>query len=228
MNAFTFLLCVLMHEVTGQIKDISPARILVPQRIVSENSNLHVICSTFGFKKNTPVYVYLCNNGTGVERLSQKPEENDSTFTLTKVTPTDSGEYSCVHSISEYKPDEVNATGINSIGIHVLANFQPANLTLSSPSSVSQGAKVEFVCSLPYVLQTLDDCGSVQSYLMRDRAIYQVQGFDVKQREARFVIQDAVQKDSGLYSCVVRPSQCFKDAERLTGNNAVILQVQKG
>ncbi|KAK7913462.1 hypothetical protein WMY93_013673 [Mugilogobius chulae] len=220
-----------MTEVKGQPSDVFAARILAPQNVFSEGSNLYVFCSTFGFKKHTTVFVYLCNNGTGVKKQLQKSDENDSTFIISDVTPKNSGEYSCVFSEKEYIPSKVNATGKNKIQILVIASFHPADLSLSGEGSapVQQGARTEFVCSLPNVLQTWGNCSYVQSYLMREKAIYQVQGFDVMQKEARFVIQDVVERDSGQFSCVVRPSQCFReDEERLAGNNILVLQVKEG
>uniref|UniRef100_A0AAV2LTR0 Ig-like domain-containing protein n=2 Tax=Knipowitschia caucasica TaxID=637954 RepID=A0AAV2LTR0_KNICA len=126
-----------------------------------------------------------------------------------------------------YEPAMVHAIGHNVINISVIANVVAADLSLLGPPSISQGARVTFVCSLPNVLQTMGDCDSVQSYLMRDGVILQVQGFELKNSSATFVIQDIVQRDAGQYSCVVRPSQCFKqDEDRVTGNNVINLQVK--
>lgn len=43
--------------------------------------------------------------------------------------------------------------------------------------------------------------------------------------KANFAVKDAMQRDSGHYSCLVLPSQCFRE-DRLTGNNEVALRVR--
>lgn len=103
------------------IADIFPAKILVPQKIVTENSDFSVTCSTFGFKKQPEVvYVYLCKDGLGIQSLIQKQDVTDTTFTLSQVAIQNSGNYSCVYSKNQYSPSEVTKRGDNVISILVV------------------------------------------------------------------------------------------------------------
>lgn len=100
--------------------DISPARILVQQKTLSENSDLYLTCSTFGSKKHTKVFVYLCKDDRGFKKMSQREDQNDSTFIISKVDTRHSGNYSCVYSKTEYSLTEVAKRGSNIIQILVI------------------------------------------------------------------------------------------------------------
>lgn len=84
-----------------------------------------------------------------------------------------------------------------------------------------------FKCIVSGPLQTLGECQLIHSYLMRNETILQVQAFNVARMEAKFTIEGAVVRDSGLYSCVVLPSKCIQEREKtLYGNNAVLVEVK--
>lgn len=104
--------------------EIVPVRILSQQKSISENSNLYVTCSTFGFKKNQQkVFVYLCKDGLGILKLVQKQDQHDTTFTMYNVGRNYSGNYSCAYSRAEYKPSEVATKGHNIIQILVIGKY---------------------------------------------------------------------------------------------------------
>ncbi|KAM7014909.1 uncharacterized protein LKV04_012367 [Tautogolabrus adspersus] len=115
--------------------------------------------------------------------------------------------------------------GHNIIEILVIANFLPADISVSGASTVSEGDYVEFRCTLSVTLQTIRKCQLIHSYLRRNDSILQVQTFNVTKMEAIFTIQGTAMRDSGHYSCVVLPSTCIKKHE-IYGNNAVILEVK--
>ncbi|XP_026149938.1 uncharacterized protein LOC113122663 [Mastacembelus armatus] len=252
MNTFIILLCVFTKQVTSQTNDIFPARILAHQKTISENSDLHVTCSTFGFKKDIMVYVYLCKDGRGISGLLQKQDQADTIFSVYRVGRHHSGNYSCVYSKREYNSSKVVMRGHNIIQILVIckylyayevlchchflplnfclrhaANFLPADISTIGPSTVSKGDVVEFRCTFSDTLQTLGECQLIQSYLRKNETIFQVQAFNVTQMEATFTIIDAVMRDSGHYSCVVLPTKCIQENEKkLYGNNVVLLEVK--
>ncbi|CAJ1049062.1 uncharacterized protein LOC110000228 [Xyrichtys novacula] len=123
----------------------------------------------------------------------------------------------------------VTKRGHNIIQILVIANFLPAVISLLGSSTVTEGNYVEFKCTLSVTLQTLGECQLIQSYLQRDEAILQVGAFNVTQRKTTFVIQGAVTRDSGHYSCVVLPSKCIQEQQKMIhGENKVELQVTGG
>lgn len=102
------------------LTDMSPARILVQQKTISESSDLYATCSTFGFKKQIMVYVYLCKDDRLYEKIQQKSDQYDTMFTISSVGLNVSGNYSCVYSTNEYLPDQVAKRGENIIQIQVI------------------------------------------------------------------------------------------------------------
>ncbi|XP_031137407.1 uncharacterized protein LOC116037602 isoform X2 [Sander lucioperca] len=226
MNTITILLCVLANQVTSQTNDIFPARILAQQKAISEDSDLYVTCSTFGFKKQIVVYVYLCKDDIWINKNMQKPDQNDTTFMIHSVGLHNSGNYSCVYSIWNNSLPKVAMRGDNVIQILVISNFLPADISVAGPSTISEGDHVAFRCTVSDTLQTLGKCQLIHSYLRRNETILQVQPFNVTRMEATFTIKSAVMRDSGHYSCVVLPSKCIREHEKtLYGNNAVLLEV---
>ncbi|KAK2853573.1 hypothetical protein Q5P01_006234 [Channa striata] len=227
MNTIFVLLCVLIRQVTSQTDDIFPARILAHDNTISENSDLYVTCSTFGFKKAQMVYVYLCKDGLGTSVLTQQQEKYDTVFFIPRVGLHQSGNYSCVYSKTKYSPLEVAKSGHNTIQILVIANFLPADISVAGSSTVSAGDDVEFRCTFSQTLQTLGKCQLIQSYLRKNESIVYVQAFDVTRMEATFTIKSAVMRDSGHYSCVLLPSKCIPDNDKTpNGNNTVLLEVK--
>ncbi|XP_078108691.1 uncharacterized protein LOC144519435 isoform X2 [Sander vitreus] len=225
MKTITILLCVLANQVTSPTKDIFPARILAQQKSISEDSDLYVTCSTFGFKKQMVVYVYFCKDDIWIDKKMQKPDQNDTTFTIRNVGLHHSGNYSCVYSSLNTLP-KVAMRGHNVIQILVISNFLPADISVAGQSTISEGDDVAFRCTVSDTLQTLGECQLIHSYLRRNESILQVQPFNVTRMEATFTIKGAVMRDSGHYSCVVLPSKCIREHEKtLHGNNAVLLKV---
>ncbi|XP_039466722.1 uncharacterized protein LOC116325532 [Oreochromis aureus] len=227
MNIIIALLCILTNQVISQTKDIFPARILAEQTIISENSDLYVTCSTFGKKKESMVYVYLLKNGRRIETKPQKQDQNDILFTISTAGLHHSGNYSCVYSPQNYTLSEVVKKGDDIIEILVIANFLPADISIVGPSTVHEGDYVEFQCTVSQHLHTLGGCKFIYAYLRKNDTILQVQVFNVSQMLATFIIDSAVLKDSGHYSCIVLPSKCFYEHEyTVHGTNKVFLQVK--
>ncbi|XP_053172112.1 uncharacterized protein LOC128355756 [Scomber japonicus] len=216
------------YQVMGQNDDIFPARIWAQQKMLSENSDLYLTCSTFGSKKNSSVFLYLCKDGRAIKNMTQKESQNDSTFTINNVGTQHSGNYSCVFSKADHPLSEVAKTGINTLEIIVIANFLPADISMSGPSTVSEGDNVEFRCTVSDILQTFDKCRFIHSYLKKNETVLQVQMFNVTRMEVTFTIGGAVMRDSGHYTCVVLPSKCHQENKSiLYGNNSVFLEVKE-
>ncbi|XP_035761960.1 uncharacterized protein LOC102788270 [Neolamprologus brichardi] len=227
MNIIIALLCVLTNQVISQTEDIFPAKILAQQTIISENSDLYVTCSTFGRKKDSMVYVYLLKNGRGIQNLTQKQDKNDTLFTISRAGLHHSGNYSCVYSPKHYTLSEVAKKGDNIIEILVIANFLPADISIVGSTTVHEGNDVEFQCTVSQHIQTLGGCKFIYAYLRKNVTIFQVQVFNVSQMLTTFIIDGAVLRDSGHYSCIVLPSKCFYEHEyTVHGTNKVFLQVK--
>lgn len=107
-------------SVSTNVTGTFPAKILAQQKTISENSNLYVTCSTFGVKRDTLVYVYLCKDGCGISRKELTQDKTDITFTISRVGLDHSGNYSCVYSIQEFYYSEVAGRGKNIIQILVI------------------------------------------------------------------------------------------------------------
>ncbi|XP_019119325.2 uncharacterized protein LOC109139642 [Larimichthys crocea] len=233
MNIITILVCALVNQAASQtnefnLTDMSPARILVQQKTISESSDLYATCSTFGFKKQIMVYVYLCKDDRLYEKIQQKSDQYDTMFTISSVGLNVSGNYSCVYSTNEYLPDQVAKRGENIIQIQVIANFLPADISVAGLSTLGEGDNVTLRCTLSVPPLTLGDCKFIQSYLTRNGNILQVQPFNVMEMEATFTIEGAILRDSGHYSCVVLPSKCIQEHQKiLDGNNSVFVEVRE-
>ncbi|CAG5852741.1 unnamed protein product, partial [Menidia menidia] len=208
--------------------DISPAKILAPQRTISENDDLYVTCSTFGKKKDSMAIVYLLKDGKEFRRMTLKQDQIDVTFKISKVNLNHNGNYTCVHSPQNYSLSVVTGTGHNTIQIHVIANSLPADISVLGWPTVSEGDDVEFKCTFSDILHSLDECQFIYAYLWKNRSIFQVMVFDVAQKEASFTMEGAVVRDSGDYSCTLLPSSCVKENEKqIYGKNVVVLKVNK-
>lgn len=89
---------------------------------VKKEETLQLICTNRKIKNCTRVYVYLCLNGI----RNKKQQVNCSnmiistTFFLPHVSETNSGNYSCVYSVSNYSLNEGNNVGENTISVQVL------------------------------------------------------------------------------------------------------------
>ncbi|KAL6478707.1 hypothetical protein MHYP_G00121400 [Metynnis hypsauchen] len=87
--------------------DFWPAEIL-GSRTVKAGENMQLRCIDFD-KKNKQLHIYLLKNGAGVmmEPLRERHEHN---FTVKKVSVLDSGNYSCVFSVTKYPVKNLNAS----------------------------------------------------------------------------------------------------------------------
>nr|XP_040021540.1 uncharacterized protein LOC120810754 [Gasterosteus aculeatus aculeatus] len=228
MIIITLLLWAFAIQVTSPTTDFVPVKILTDQKNISENSDLYVTCSTFGLKKNTMVYLYLCKNDIWIDHKKQKEDRDDTLFIIRNVSLNHSGKYSCVFSIKNDLLPKAPMRGLNVIQILVIPNYLPADISIAGPLAVSEGDDVAFRCSVSDTLQTLGGCPFIHSHLRRNETLVQVQTFNVNRMEATFTIQGAVSRDGGHYSCVVLPSKCVPEHEAtLRGNNAVLLVVKE-
>ncbi|XP_063738454.1 uncharacterized protein LOC134863733 isoform X1 [Eleginops maclovinus] len=163
-----------------------------------------------------------------LDKKTQMQDQDDTTFIIHRVGRHHNGNYSCVYtSLKDDLPAKVTKQR-HAIEIVVISNFLPADISVAGPSTVQEGDDVAFRCSVSGPMQTLGECQLIQSYLLRNEMIFRVQAFHVAQMEAIFIIEGAVVRDSGPYSCVVLPSKCIKDSEKtLYGNNTVLVEVQE-
>lgn len=107
------------------------------------------------------------------------------------------------------------------------AHFLPADISVVGPSTVTEGDRVEFTCTVSKVLQTIGDCQFIQSYLEKNKIILQVQAFNVTAKMVTFVLEGALLTDSGNYSCLLLPSVCLEKHEQIiVGKEAVSLEVK--
>ncbi|KAF3832366.1 hypothetical protein F7725_026031, partial [Dissostichus mawsoni] len=176
---------------------------MAQQKTISENSDLFLTCSTFGKKKQIQVlFIYV--RMTFGSRKSYR-----SKIKMISLSPyTEWWELQLCLLLKERLASETN--------------FLPADISVAAPSYVHEGDDVAFRCIVSGLLQTLGECQLIHSYLMRNETILQVQAFHVPRMEANFIIEGAVVRDSGHYSCVVLPSKCIQEGEKtLNGNNAV-------
>lgn len=102
------------------VTDIVPVRIMAQQKTIRKNSDLYVTCSTFGLKKHTLVYVYLCKDGFGISRKVQRQAQDDTTFSIQRVSLHDSGNYSCVYTPRNDSLIKAAMRGLNIIQIVVI------------------------------------------------------------------------------------------------------------
>lgn len=124
-----FVLCCVVYQnnvcIFQQINfaDTFPARIFAQQKTITEDSDLYVTCSTFGIKKQTMVYVYLCKDDVGINVVKQEKEQYDNLFIIQRVVHHRSGYYSCVYSKTKYEPSVVVETGSTKIQILVIRKY---------------------------------------------------------------------------------------------------------
>ncbi|XP_047436765.1 uncharacterized protein LOC125005455 isoform X2 [Mugil cephalus] len=228
MDMIIVLLCALASQVASQTKEISPARILAQQTVLSENSDLYLTCSTFGRKKNSEISIYLVKDGVEINKITHKQEKNDVTFHIPRVSLRHTGKYSCVYSLSNYTPTALTVKGENVIDILVIASSVPADISLAGPSTIHEGHYVEFRCSVSSVLRTPGGCQLIQSFLKKNGTVLRVQAFNITRMETTFTIRDVVLRDSGLYSCTVLPVHCIQEMQihENTHENLVYLEVK--
>ncbi|XP_039866562.1 uncharacterized protein LOC120720830 [Simochromis diagramma] len=173
------------------------------------------------------VFIYLLINEWGIQYLPQKKDRSDTTFIISRAGLHHSGNYSCVYSPNHYTLSEVAKKGDDIIQILVIANFLPADISIVGSSTVHEGDYVEFQCTVSQHLHTLGGCKFIYAYLRKNDTILLVQVFNVSQMLTTFIIDGAVLRDSGHYSCIVLPSKCFYEHEHTVhGTNKVFLQVK--
>lgn len=113
--------------------DFVPVKILTDQKNISENSDLYVTCSTFGLKKNTSVYLYLCKNDIWIDHRKQKEDRDDTLFIIRNVSLNHSGKYSCVFSIKNDLHPKAPMRGLNVIQILVIRKYSHPNIKTCKP-----------------------------------------------------------------------------------------------
>ncbi|XP_048825455.1 uncharacterized protein LOC125704152 isoform X2 [Brienomyrus brachyistius] len=221
--AFVLLLAYTLANIipTHAIDDIHPAKIFMKQ-VSTVGGEVEVICSTYGFRKDPSelVHIYLCKNGIGVRRRSEN-KYFETKIILKNVAKDDTGNYSCVFSVSEYELREVRRKGDNSVFFRVIGDFIPANIAVRD-ESVREGDDVVLRCSLQGV-QMVNSSASF-AYLSKDGVPVQLQTWDTEKDEAKFTIKRITKENNGNYSCVLFKSGLLTSkAMKLYGNNTVLL-----
>lgn len=98
---------------------IEPARIYGSTSRVTAGQDFELKCSTYGLTKaEEQVFVYLCKNGVGLDRVATK--SHDITFTVKSASLDHTGNYSCVFSRSKYSPNKVRGEGDTPVFIKVI------------------------------------------------------------------------------------------------------------
>ncbi|KAI4876469.1 hypothetical protein NFI96_017396, partial [Prochilodus magdalenae] len=98
--------------------DFRPAEIFGPPR-VKVGGNIQLKCNSFDKSESSDnLHMYLCKNGVGVmmEPLGKK---DDYTFILRNVSVQDSGNYSCVYSLTKYTLKNVSTSGHKTIQVQI-------------------------------------------------------------------------------------------------------------
>ncbi|XP_048825456.1 uncharacterized protein LOC125704153 [Brienomyrus brachyistius] len=221
--AFVLLLAYALANMmlTHTTDDIHPAKIFMKQ-VSTVGGEVEVICSTYGFRKDPSelVHIYLCKNGIGVRRQLEN-KYFETKIILKNVAKNDTGNYSCVFSVSEYEPSEVRRKGDNSVFFQVIGDFIPANIAVRD-ESVREGDDVVLRCSLQGV-QMVHSSASF-AYLSKDGVPVQLQTWDTEKNEAKFTINSITKENNGNYSCVLfRSGLLTSTAMKLYGNNTVLL-----
>lgn len=104
-------------------------------------------CSTFGLKEDDElVFVYLCKNGVGIERMATK--SHDSIFPMTCATTEDTGNYSCVFSRTKRHPSEVVGEGESHIFIKVTGKNDHHSNIMVTINQLKNASIVQKVCNL--------------------------------------------------------------------------------
>ncbi|XP_015246753.1 PREDICTED: uncharacterized protein LOC107095252 [Cyprinodon variegatus] len=160
--------------------------------------------------------------------MTMKQNLNDVTFKISNVSLDHSGNYSCFYSTESHNLTAVAGTGQDDVEILVIAHFIPAVLSVVGPASVHEGNRIEFKCSFSRTLHTISNCQFIYCSLKKNKTFLQLQVFDVSRMEAYFVIEGAVGRDSGHYSCLLLPSKCYQTKwKELQGINDVFLAVKE-
>ncbi|KAL7878412.1 hypothetical protein AOLI_G00093860 [Acnodon oligacanthus] len=196
-----------------------PARIL-GSSTAKPGGDIYLRCVIFDSTESSH-HMYLCKNSVGV-RLKVLGNNDEHTFILRNVSVLDSGNYTCVYSLNKYIPDEVTASGYNTIHIQVTGIHLVKNAVIQSGrSSVRKGEDIELTCSIsesekPQLLHVYvckDGLGKISKSLNG-------------QRHSHFSIKNVNVKDSGVYSCVYSAKKFniseVTDTER---ENSMFIQV---
>ncbi|XP_036441371.1 uncharacterized protein LOC118818262 [Colossoma macropomum] len=166
-------------------------------------------------------HMYLCKNSVGV-RLKVLGHSDEHIFILRNVSVLDSGNYTCVYSLNKYVPDDVTASGYNTIHVQVTGvQLVKSAVLRSGRSTVEKGEDIELTCSIsesekPQLLHVYvckDGLGKISKSLYN-------------QSHSHFSIKNVNLEDSGVYSCVYSATKYniseVTDTER---GNSILIQV---
>ncbi|KAI4883587.1 hypothetical protein NFI96_033207, partial [Prochilodus magdalenae] len=196
---FTFILPLmfsapLLPQARGE--DLHPARIY-GEKTLREGGKLQITCSTFGIvEKCDEVFVYLCRNGTAIEK--KKTRDQDIDFSIDGVTKAFIGNYSCVFSKKEYDLKDVKGQGSESIFITVNDSFVPAYVTLSG-MSVSEETDVDVTCTSSKLPDNVQH--NIYAYLCKNGTVIRVNIWSTEKMVAIFTLKRVTRRDAGSYTC---------------------------
>lgn len=121
---------------------VEPARIYGSTSGVTAGQDFELKCSTYGLTKaEEQVFVYLCKNGVGQDRVFTK--SHDITFTVKSASLDHTGNYSCVFSRNKYSANAVRGEGDTPVFIKVIGECLNVYYTLGRGSLL-------FRCLLAY------------------------------------------------------------------------------
>ncbi|KAI4883579.1 hypothetical protein NFI96_009972 [Prochilodus magdalenae] len=151
--------------------------------------------------------------------LGQKDEH---TFILRNVSVLDSGNYSCVYSLTKHLPDNVRTPGHKSIQVQVTGILLVKSAVIrSGRTTVKKGEDIELTCST----SESEKPALLHVYICKD-GLGKISGTVYNQTQTRFSIKDVNVEDSGVYSCVYSAGQYdiseVTDTER---ENSILIQV---
>lgn len=196
-----------------------PARIYGSSSSVKVGEKFNLRCSTFGLKRpEEEVFVYLCKNGVGIERMAT--ESYDSIFPMTCATKEDTGNYSCLFSRTKHHPSEIVGEDESHISIKVTDRVYPAVISADKPN-VRPGSDVNLRCTSA----DAPDTAILLAYLCRNQTIIGVEMWNCQKKQATFQLKTVRVDNTGSYSCVV--AEQLLDATELDkcGGDSVFLQV---